>query len=94
MYAHQNLTAKEYFNDWDDGGNHTGSVPAVSWWKVGQVIFPLVKVIGILQIKVIGIVKIKVIGIVKRKHLIISRMCWECRSGPLVSLWTHTPWNR
>ena len=41
MYAHQNLTAKEFFSDWDDGLNHTGSVPAVSWWKVGKVIFVL-----------------------------------------------------
>ena len=41
VYAHQNLTAKEFFSDWDDGLNHTGSVPAVSWWKVGKVIFVL-----------------------------------------------------
>jgi len=33
-------TAKEYFNDWNKNGTfgeHTGSVPAVSWWKVGNV---------------------------------------------------------
>jgi len=39
VYAHQNTTAKEYFNDWNENGTfgeHTGSVPAVSWWKVGN----------------------------------------------------------
>ena len=41
MYAHQNLTAKEFFSDWTDGLNHTSSVPAVSWWKVGKVILTL-----------------------------------------------------
>ena len=42
VYAHQNLTAKEHFSDFDDGLNHTNSVPAVSWWKVGKVIFLLI----------------------------------------------------
>merc|ERR1712055_984471 len=36
VYAHQNLTAKEFFRDWTNGLNHTSSVPAVSWWKVGK----------------------------------------------------------
>ena len=39
MYATQNLTAKKHFDGWDeDGLEHTGSVPAVSWWKVGKVV--------------------------------------------------------
>ena len=39
VYAHQNLTAKDYFSNWADEhpGNYTSSVPAVSWWKVGKV---------------------------------------------------------
>merc|ERR1712130_1034310 len=37
VYATQNLTAKKHFDGWDeDGLEHTGSVPAVSWWKVGK----------------------------------------------------------
>ena len=48
VYAHQNLTAQKFFSDWTDGLDHsnfqlgvgldhTSSVPAVSWWKVGKV---------------------------------------------------------
>ena len=39
VYATQNVTAKHFYNDYNFT-NHpdvTGSVPAVSWWQVGQV---------------------------------------------------------
>ena len=90
VYATQNLTAKEHFDGWDeDGLDHTGSVPAVSWWKVGKVISYVLE-----QIFVIKVIH----DTAQRKQFevqyIIYRMSWACRSGQVVSLWTRTPWSR
>ena len=36
VYATQNRTAIEYYHDAMGSPDHTGAVPAVSWWKVGD----------------------------------------------------------
>merc|ERR1719192_2838639 len=95
VYATQNLTAKDHFSGWhEDGLEHTGSVPAVSWWKVGK------DVLGMSEWPS---------GVIVDPHTMdwstrgpcprcpggkSGRMFWECQNGQVALSWILTQWNR